>query len=303
MGAAAPYAAIAACGNTRLPPLRGLSRRPRNAPLFGSPAMLRIALGVKKQTELKFSYNTGDLEILMKYKVSRATKTFLTFIFIAWGLFGLISMLVQYINVVKVARFNETAVETSAVITDIHSQHRSIRYRVYVVFDAGGRPHKGKFTIYREHGKFSMQEGETIQIFHSPKWDKIRYAGDAGKSTAEIINPFVLLSAAVGLAFMARKNILKKRLFQHGKKVMASFLRFECSRSRGGGRIGSLLVISEYRNKADSKTYCFISEEFEIPCRPSDKELEGALVPVYVKENDYSKYYVDIDSFFNDLAA
>jgi len=32
-GAVAPCAAIAAYGNTRLPPVRGLKRRPRNAPL------------------------------------------------------------------------------------------------------------------------------------------------------------------------------------------------------------------------------------------------------------------------------
>jgi len=35
-GEVSPYAAIGVPANTRLPPLRGLSRRPRNAPLGGT---------------------------------------------------------------------------------------------------------------------------------------------------------------------------------------------------------------------------------------------------------------------------
>gem|GEM_PF-6089588 len=38
-GGRAPCAAIAACGNMRLPPVRGLNRRPRNAPLGVDPAI------------------------------------------------------------------------------------------------------------------------------------------------------------------------------------------------------------------------------------------------------------------------
>ena len=78
---------------------------------------------------------------------------------------------------------------------------------------------------------------------------------------------------------------------------MATFLELSYGNITVNNR-RSRILICEYRDKANSVVHTFKSENFWITGRPSDKELENMLVPVYVQEDDYSKYHVDIDSFF-----
>jgi len=239
----------------------------------------------------------------VKFEVHRQHRNFIIFILAASVIIGIATILAgAYLNAADTVNFKETAIETTATITDIHTSSQGGNRHVYVAFHADSREYRGELDYHRSN----MYEGEKIQILYAPDNPRnFRSIEQDGKSntTSAICGLVLLLLGGTGLASVSRRYALKKRLLQDGNKVMAEFLKLK----HGNTSVNeekSLVLICEYKNKTDSVVYTFKSEEFWIANHPPGKELkglDGALVPVYVKKDDYSKYYVDIDSFFNAL--
>jgi len=217
-------------------------------------------------------------------------------IYIIFAAVGIVVIIIGFIFAYETATFKQTALETTAVITKIHTYRGTSddndSHDVYVAFEIEDKEFRGKLNFYSS----GMSEGEKIQIFYAlENPNNFRYAGAGGYVTTIFFSLFGLIFALVGLIplhLMSRRNALKKHLLQDGKKVMAKFRMLTDSNVTVNGRCGQFLVC-EYGD------HIYKSEKFWITGCPSDKELEGTLVPVYVQEDSDSKYCVDIDSFFD----
>jgi len=189
-------------------------------------------------------------------------------------------------------------VKTTAEITGIHDIDEDTT--VYVTFEVDGKKYGGKLGYHHP----GMRKGGKVQIFYAPHNPrKFRYAAASGHI------PTVILSI-VGVGCMVAGGIFakprrRKHLLQNGKKIMAEFRKLVEGNFVDEEEKRCFFLVCEYTDKASSVVYTFKSEHF---WKTENFSYTGCFydprapvyVPVYVQENDYSKYYVDIDSFFNE---
>jgi len=209
---------------------------------------------------------------------------------------GIVVIIIAIMHGIYIANFRETAMETTAVITEIHtyserhydSDHDTVYHDVYVAFEIDDKEYAGKLNSYSS----GMKEGGKVQILYAPENpNNFRYSKKYYMVTVSFIF-FGTIFALIGIIPLVQ-SASKKRLIQDGEKIMAKFQMITDGNIEVNGN-HTRIIVCEYRD------HIFKSENFWTTACPSDEELEGTLVPVYVQEDDYSNYYVDFDSFFDD---
>lgn len=195
--------------------------------------------------------------------------------------------------VVLLGSIHEGKVEVDAVIAYIDT-YGDEGGTVFVDYYYMGEEYKG---IELDSYSSSMRVGDEIVVFISPK----NPTEAIDKNTTSMVR--ILMGGIfggiggifviIGIAFImsvTKKKSLARRLKEIGYFVDA---RIDCV-DITGIRINNhptFMIRCTYDNPYDGKTYKFKSEH--IGFDPT-MNIQGDTIRVYVDENDYSKYYVDL---------
>jgi len=142
----------------------------------------------------------------MKPKTNKAK-----WIYTPFAAIGIVFIIVGTVSAFDTADFKKTALETTAVITDIHihkgSDDDSDRYDVYIAFDVDGKEYSGEL----KHYSSGMRKGGNVQIFYAQNNPhNFRYAGMGGL-LERCVFLVVWLSLCVNWHYTLTRHVQTKR--------------------------------------------------------------------------------------------
>jgi hypothetical protein len=223
-------------------------------------------------------------------------------IFIIFALVGFGLLLGSVAVHINNANFAKDAKEAIATITRIETYHDSdgdTRHNVFVEFEVSGKKYSGKLGYYSS----GMREGgTTIVLYNSDNPQKFRSkSGNAlGFTIMAIFGIVFFLIGFIPLYNQSKRNKKKDFLMLNGEKVLANITDIVKGNVRVNDR-PCFNIICEYNNKADGTTYLFKSENIWVHIPRFDGNKTYPQIAVYVDDSEWKKYYVDVDSWLNEL--
>ncbi len=226
--------------------------------------------------------------------------TFIQFIFpsifIIVGLF--IVALAIFLNIQN-SKFMENAIETTAEITKITTSHDSdgdVSHSVQVIFYVDGKEYGGKLGYYSS----DMYEGKTVKIYYEAQ-NPNNFKSDSSNIASFIMIPFGGIFFAVGCFILYRgiKSSSLKKLKEYGRRVDAKIDDVSLNTSYSVNSRHPYIIDCSYFNEIEDKVYSFTSQNIWTNIQPIIDAKNITTIPVYIDENDSSKYFVDISIFDN----
>lgn len=193
-------------------------------------------------------------------------------------------------------RFKGNAVEIDAKITDIvvsgTRKHRS--HTVYVTYQYDGETYEDvRFNEYDS----GMRKGKTIKILIDPE-DPEHVSSQYGMIFAGGVLIFMgVIFFCIGfipLMVGAKKKSLKKRLMAEGRCIFAKVESVTMNTSLTVNGRHPYVVYCNHKDEYRDVVYRFKSGN--IWENPEYCFEPGSDIRVYVNGDDYSKYYVDVES-------
>ena len=221
---------------------------------------------------------------------------YMKFVISGFIVFGAIFILLGIVLGISDINFKKTAIETTATITNIYSHTNSdgdTDHTVYVEYTIDGVKYNEQLDIY----KTNMQEGQSVQILYSPQNPQKISAVSSG--TFFFMIPFGAIFFLIGFIPIVRqrkKEKFRKFMLANGRMIMATITDIKWGNDSGNSSY-VYNVFCEYEDELKKEIYTFKSENIWSQSRPAIEEGEKKTIPVYVDGDDYSKYYVDIESF------
>ncbi len=210
---------------------------------------------------------------------------------------GVVFMIVGFIMKAEDARFKETALETTAVITDIEAYTRRdsegkkrTDYDVYVEYTIQGQTIREKINSYSS----SMYEGQTITVLYSPD-NPFDVRVDAGFSAHIVFIAMGGFFALLGLLLVIIPRAVdseKKKLMETGEQaegVITDVVRNMSVRINGRHPFKAECRVTD---PITGEVYLYSSKNVTY----NIDHLIGRAVTVYYDPNNRKKYYVDLDS-------
>ncbi len=195
------------------------------------------------------------------------------------------------------SRFRQRAVEVDAIINEIQSYRDSggdYRHRVYVNYTYGGNEYEN---IYLSEYSSNMYEGKKITLLVDPD--------DPAKISTGFITVFVgAIFAGMGVIFgligiiplvmIKRRSAAKKKIISSGSFLWGTVEHIDYNTSYSVNGQHPYVVYCTYKDEYKDIVYRFKSEN--IWTNPEYALSQGSTVRIYVDKEDYSKYYVDVES-------
>ena len=220
----------------------------------------------------------------------------LNIFYIVFPLVGLGLLLGGWFFLMRTQRFHKTAVEITAEITSIESYKDSdgdLHHRVYIDYDFDG-VHYGDVRLGEYNS--SMNEGKQVTLLVDPR-DPLNVQGKAsGYVVAILLMVMGAVFAAIGLvpAIMSLLNKKKgARLMQEGKHLQGVVENIELNPNLSVNGRNPYVIICTYQDVYKDVTYRFKSEN--LWTNPATVFHAGDAIDIYVQEDDFSKYYVDVE--------
>ncbi|WP_026505694.1 DUF3592 domain-containing protein [Butyrivibrio sp. NC3005] len=244
----------------------------------------------------------------MNKKISgEKTITLLCVIFLVIGVASIIASIIITSSMV---RFSGSCVKTQAVVEGVesyttssssskHGSHKEIHYTTYVTYEYEGIEYKA-IQVDNIPKAFLLEKGDYINIYIDSKnpenAKEENYKNDylVGIVISTVIGViFTVISIIVFVTFKMRK-INSKKLKETGIQITAHVHSIDLNRAVAINGKNPYIVYVSYTNPADGKLYYFKSNNlFQ---NPNLCIQIGMPVTVYVKPNDMSRYYVDVES-------
>lgn len=226
--------------------------------------------------------------------------TFIQFIFpsifIAIGL--LIIALAIFLNIQN-SKFMENAIETTAEITQITTSRDSdgdTTHSVQVIFYIDGKEYEGNLGYYSS----DMYKGKTVNIYYDPQ-NPNNFKSASSNIASFIMIPFGGIFFAVGCFILYRgiKSSSLKKLKESGRRIDAKIDDVSLNTNYSVNGRHPYIIDCSYFNEIEDKVYSFTSQNIWTNIQPIIDAKNITTIPVYIDENDSSKYFVDISVFDN----
>jgi len=189
--------------------------------------------------------------------------------------------------------FKKNGIETTAVITDI------VRYNdessVYIKYIVNDKEYNQKLNYYTSN----MHIGQTLKIYYdSDNPNRIQSTGGTVVLVAVFggIGGVFFLIGIIVLGVNVRRKKLNKRLVENGRKIYADLYEIVINGSYRVNRRHPYNITCKWQDKSSGILYLFKSENIWFDPSSIIEEKNITKLPVYVDENDFKKYYVEIDS-------
>lgn len=227
----------------------------------------------------------------MKKKKSGVTLVFSIFL-----IFGIVFLAVGIGVLYSGIRFRKNAVETRAVITDIQTYRSGddTHHSVWVEYEYEGKVYKD---IRLNEYNSGMYTGKEITILVDPKNPQkastkygLLFVGGVFALMGGIFSCVGIIPIIVGI----KRSSLHKQLIAGGRSIFAKVESITHNTSyRVNGR-SPYVVYCTYQDEYKGVVYRFKSDN--IWQNPEYFLQPGSEIRVYVNGEDYSKYYVDVES-------
>ena len=233
---------------------------------------------------------------------------------------GTILLIIGITLHIRHANFMRNAVETTATIIDIgRNHHANVDFGmgfddmnmdanmmasqnnhniVTVSFFVNGIEYRGRLN----HSSSNMFIGQQVPVFYNPS-NPNHFRSTSISITAIILLPIGFVFFVLGLIFVLTQHKRKSRskaLLANGRKIIATVSSVVPGNIVINNRPSSRLIC-EYKDKATGNTYMFQSDNILVQLPKINDAETTHSISVYVDYNDYSKYYVDVESFLAEL--
>lgn len=222
---------------------------------------------------------------------------FVKVIFRLFAAIGIIFIIAGIIWAVWGSRFMQSAVEVSAVISEIESYRESdgdTSHRVYVNYSYGGQRYEG---VRLNEYSSGMYKGKEIQIMLNPD-NPTQLMTNFGLYFGLIMFfGMGVIFASVGvfpLIVMGRKSSAKKKLIASGQYIYATVESIEYDKSYTVNGKHPFIVYCTYRDDYKDIVYRFKSDS--IWTNPEYVIQPGSEIKIFVDRQNYKNYHVDIES-------
>lgn len=232
----------------------------------------------------------------MKNNKNNLIQFILPTIFIAVGL--LIIILGIYLNIEN-SKFMKTALQTEAEITNITTHRDSdgdTTHSVDVVFYVNGKEYEGELGSYSSN----MYEGKAITVYYDPQ-NPNNFRSDNSNIASFILIPIGGIFFIVGSFTLYRyiKSTSLKKLKEYGRRIDAKIDDVSLNTNYSVNGRHPYIIDCSYFNEIEDKVYSFTSQNIWTNIQPIIDAKNITTIPVYIDENDSSKYFVDISIFDN----
>lgn len=195
-------------------------------------------------------------------------------------------------------RFRDRAQEVTAVISEIDSyreySRRKSRHDVFVTYTYGGRLYEN---VELNYYSSDMYEGKEITILCDPDAPgNIQAAGGMALFYFTFVGMgcIYIIVGGIPVIFAVRGSSRKKKLLQSGRKLYATVEKIDMNYSYSVNKRHPYVVYCTYRDDYKDTLYRFKSGNLWTD--PSLALRPGDMVPVYVEEKNFRRYYVDVES-------
>lgn len=230
----------------------------------------------------------------MKNNKNNLIQFILPIIFIAVGL--LIIILGIYFNI-EASKFMKNAIKTTAEITKITTSHDSdgdVSHSVQVIFYVDNKEFGGTLGYYSS----DMYEGKIINIYYEPQ-NPNNFRSDNSNMANFILIPFGIIFFFVGCFILCPgiKSISLKKLKEYGRRIDAKIDDVSLNTNYSVNGYHPYIIDCSYFSEIEDKVYSFTSQNVWTNIQPIIDAKNITTIPVYIDENDSSKYFVDISIF------
>jgi len=230
------------------------------------------------------------------------------FMFALFVIVGLGVLMGSYAVYNSGSDFRKIAMETEATITRIETFTRydddgdAVTAReVYVKFSANGKEYEGTLDYWSP----GMREGRSIKVLYHPN-NPQNFRSASGSIFISLVMfilglPFLL----TGILTLLRQRKMSKRkqlLLSYGRKLSAQVDDVIVGNTSANDRRCHNIICS-YKDELANYTYTYKSENVWARIPPFDYDDNLPKIDVYVDSNDFSKYYVDVDTWLNRLGV
>lgn len=194
------------------------------------------------------------------------------------------------------SKFMETAIETTAEITNIHVSYDSdddAHYTVDIKFNANGKEYSGILNSYDS----SMYKGENITIYYNPDNPNNFKYNTSFVYVILLIMGAVFFGAGLIVFYWQLKSRPKKFLKETGRKLDAKIDSIALNTNFTINGKNPYIINCSYFNEIEDKLYSFTSENIWTNIEPIIESKGITTIPVYLDESNSSNYYVDISIF------
>lgn len=220
----------------------------------------------------------------------------ITLFFWIFGILGIVLLAVGVSLLISGIKFGKSAVETQAVITDIQTYRSGddTRHSVWVEYEYDGKVYKD---VQLNEYSSGMRRGKKITILvdpENPERVSTKFGTVLAGGLLILMGVIFFCVGFIPTVVGIRKSRLKKELIAGGRFIYAKVESITHNTSyRVNGR-SPYVVYCTYQDEYKGVMYRFKSgniwENPEYILQP------GNDIRIYVKGEDYSKYYVDVES-------
>ena len=203
---------------------------------------------------------------------------------------GLILAIIGISIDISEEKFQEKALSTTAVITDlnIHTYRKKGKtkrdYDIYVEYEIDGKNYRSELNVYDT----SMKEGQRIEILYDPKNPgKAHIYTDGGKWIVVIMGGIPIIIGIVVIVISIKKHKKFKALINNGMCATGTIVNFRVDTSATLNKEHPYIAEVEVTDAITGEKRRYDSEWVN----SSDQSMKGSSVAVYI---DKSYYYIDL---------
>jgi hypothetical protein len=143
-----------------------------------------------------------------------------------------------------------------------------------------------------------MYEGKEIALYVDPsRPEKVSTGTVLGGVILLGMGAVFLLTAVIPAVYSAKKSSARRKLLAEGRCIYATVESISQNMSYAVNGQHPYVIYCTYRDEYKDVTYRFRSEN--IWTNPEYAVSVGSEIRVYVKDGDYSRYYVDAESILS----
>ena len=228
-------------------------------------------------------------------------------LFALFLILGIIFLIAGVVIFCMGENFKKNGVEATAVITNINfingtgknnRYDKSNRYEVYVEYVVNGESYNQKLGHYTN----KMRIGENINIYYNPN-------NPSEIQSNSLLLPimftgFGVIFTSIGSVIFilkANRNKLKNKLMENGRKIYADINKIVINGAyRVNGR-SPYKISCAWKDERSETIYLFESENIWFDPKIIIEMNSIKQLPVYIDENNFKRYYVEIDKVVNNV--
>ncbi len=208
---------------------------------------------------------------------------------------GVVFIIIGISVMMSSVEFKKTAVQNTAIISNIESSRDSegdLDYDVSVNYVVKGEIYTSKLNFYSS----DMVAGKEIEIYYDPASpENIRSGRDiAFEWVIPIFGSVIFVIGFIFAVMKLRKKDLEKKLLESGRRIDATVEEIEFNTSYSVYHKNPYVINCKWADSATDETYLIRSESIWYDPKPIIESEKLTTVPVYMDMNNPKEYYVSV---------